>query len=144
MTSSKTPGSATQPLHHPEIIAPRARVRRKQNRDGVIEFAKELGWPNYKETRRCSNHSNHDRRDVELAETDDFSEENITRTIIFYANQTLRTIVLCYRDFASQPLPGIEASVVDEVCVFGVAVSNVGRPFCTLQSPYSCPTLTSC
>ena len=117
-------------------------VHLKQNRDGVIEFAKELGWPNYKDTRRSSNHSNHDRGDVELAEIDDFSEENITRTIIFYANQTLRTVALRCRDFASRPPPGIEASVVDEVHVFGVAVSNVGCPFCTLQSPYSRFTLT--
>jgi Ca2+-transporting ATPase len=29
--------------------------------------------------------------------------ENISRTIIFYANQTLRTIALCYRDFDSWP-----------------------------------------
>ena len=50
-----------------------------------------------------------DRGDAELAGIGDFSEENIMRTIIFYMNQTLRTIVLCYRDFASWPLPGIEA-----------------------------------
>ena len=41
--------------------------------------------------------------DVELAVIDDFSE-NITRTIIFYTNQTLRIIALCYKD-----------SVVDKV-----------------------------
>ena len=59
-----------------------------------------------------------DRGDVELTEIDDFSEDNITRTIIFYANQTLHTIALCYRDFVSWPPPGIEASVVDDVRVF--------------------------
>jgi Ca2+-transporting ATPase len=136
----------------------------------LLNFAKELGWPNYKETRDaaqiiqimpfsserkamgavvklahgyrlyikgaseiltklCRWHvvvhqqgGPADSGDVELAEIDDFSEENITRTIIFYANQTLRTIALCYRDFASWPPPGIEASVVNEVRVFGVAV----------------------
>ena len=98
-------------LNHYTIprLSHRVCVRRKQNRDGAIEFAKELGWPNYKDTKRSSNHSNHDRGDVELAEIDDFSEENITRTIIFYANQTLRTIALRCRDFASRPPPGIEA-----------------------------------
>ena len=45
--------------------------------------------------------------DIEFAEIDDFSEGNITRTIIFYANQT-----------ASKP----RWTMVDEVCIFGVAV----------------------
>jgi len=45
-----------------------------------------------------------------------------TRTIIFYENQTPRTIALCYGDFASWPPPGIEVSVVDGVRIFGVAV----------------------
>ena len=34
---------------------------------------------------------------------DELDQENISRTIIFYANQTLRTIALCYRDFESWP-----------------------------------------
>jgi P-type Ca2+ transporter type 2C len=29
-------------------------------------------------------------------------ESNISRTITFYASQTLRTIALCYRDFRSR------------------------------------------
>ena len=33
----------------------------------------------------------------------ELNRENISRTIIFYANQTLRTIALCYRDFESWP-----------------------------------------
>jgi len=129
----------------------------------LLNFAKELGWPNYKETRDAAKviqmmPFSSDRKamgavvkhahgyrlyvkgaseiltklcrrhvvvheqggpaecgDVELAEIDEFSEENITRTIIFYANQTLRTIALCYRDFPSWPPPGIQASAVDEV-----------------------------
>ncbi|KIJ66705.1 hypothetical protein HYDPIDRAFT_26133 [Hydnomerulius pinastri MD-312] len=43
---------------------------------------------------------------VETAEIDQSSEANISRTIIFYANQTLRTIAVCYRDFPSWPPPG--------------------------------------
>ena len=50
--------------------------------------------------------------DVELAEIDDFSKENITRTIIFYANQTLCTIA--HRNFASWLPPDIKASVVNK------------------------------
>ena len=34
---------------------------------------------------------------------DELGQENISRTIIFYANQTLRTIALCYRDFEFWP-----------------------------------------
>ncbi|KAJ2926822.1 hypothetical protein H1R20_g10267, partial [Candolleomyces eurysporus] len=40
---------------------------------------------------------------VETVPIDDLARENISRTIIFYANQTLRTIALCYRDFPSWP-----------------------------------------
>ncbi|KAK0222080.1 Ca-transporting ATPase [Armillaria fumosa] len=45
------------------------------------------------------------RDDVEVAQIDDHSADNIARTIIFYANQTLRTIALCYRDFDIWPPP---------------------------------------
>ena len=61
-----------------------------------------------------------DRGDVELAET--FWRRTSSPGHIFYTDQTLLTIALCYRDFASWPPPGIEASVVDEVRVFGVVV----------------------
>ena len=40
---------------------------------------------------------------IEMKEIDLLVEENISRTIIFYANQTLWTIALCYRDFESWP-----------------------------------------
>ncbi|KAF8150651.1 calcium-transporting ATPase [Crassisporium funariophilum] len=40
---------------------------------------------------------------VDTLPIDELAEENISRTIIFYANQTLRTIALCYRDFESWP-----------------------------------------
>ncbi|KAG7444251.1 calcium-translocating P-type ATPase [Guyanagaster necrorhizus] len=49
--------------------------------------------------------------DVEVTPIDDHSADNIARTIIFYANQTLRTIALCYRDFDAWPPPN---SVHDE------------------------------
>lgn len=51
--------------------------------------------------------------------TEDFTDEtraNITRTIIFYANQSLRTIALCSRDFPRWPPVGCvrdEAGDVD-------------------------------
>ena len=41
--------------------------------------------------------------EVEVKMIDDLAKENISRTIIFYANQTLRTIALCYKDFESWP-----------------------------------------
>jgi Ca2+-transporting ATPase len=136
----------------------------------LLKFAKELGWPNYKETRDaaeiiqmmpfssdrkamcavvrhahgyrlyvngaseilaklCKWHvivhqeggsAADDAEHGDVAEIDDFLEENITRTIGLYANQTLRTIALCYRDFPSWPPPGVRASAVDEVRVFAV------------------------
>ena len=39
---------------------------------------------------------------VRAVDFDDETRTNISRTIIFYANQTLRTIALCYREW---PLP---------------------------------------
>ncbi len=45
-------------------------------------------------------------------------EENIQRTIIFYATQTLRTITFCYRDFNSCPPRGVEHDEQDKVCPF--------------------------
>lgn len=40
---------------------------------------------------------------IDTLEIDDLSRENINRTVIFYSNQTLRTIALCYRQFDSWP-----------------------------------------
>ncbi|KZO91541.1 calcium-translocating P-type ATPase [Calocera viscosa TUFC12733] len=47
--------------------------------------------------------------DVEVAHFNEITRENIQRTIIFYANQSLRTIAVCYRDFESWPPPGLHA-----------------------------------
>ncbi|KAF9235312.1 putative calcium ATPase [Melanogaster broomeanus] len=44
---------------------------------------------------------------VETAEIGMNSPENISRAIIFYANQTLRTIAVCYRDFRTCPPPHV-------------------------------------
>lgn len=53
--------------------------------------------------------------DVEVREIDPLASDNISRTIIFYANQTLRTIALCYRDFDVWPPKGAHYTNPDEV-----------------------------
>ena len=53
--------------------------------------------------------------EIETAEIDDLASDNISRTIIFYANQTLRTIALCYRDFDTWPPYGTDSSADDDV-----------------------------
>ncbi len=45
-------------------------------------------------------------REWETREIDALSKDNISRTIIFYANQMLRTIAVCYRDLDSWPPKG--------------------------------------
>jgi Ca2+-transporting ATPase len=54
--------------------------------------------------------------DVETAPIDNMEKDNISRTIIFYANQTLRTIALCYREFTLWPPTGCQYNTEDEVC----------------------------
>lgn len=129
----------------------------------LLQFAKELGWKDFKTTRdsavvvqmipfsserkamgvvvkipkggyrfyakgaseilskRCSRRIvvNNDSKpisgDIETSEIDELAKENISRTIIFYANQTLRTIALCYKDFPSWPPKGIEHDEQNEV-----------------------------
>ncbi|KAH7884640.1 Ca-transporting ATPase [Phlebopus sp. FC_14] len=132
----------------------------------LLNFAKELSWPHYKQTRDSAEvvqmlpfssdrkamgvvvklqngsyrlyvkgaseiltklctrhvvvHADADQNgdadaDVETAEIDKLAEENISRTIIFYANQTLRTIALCYRDFSIWPPADSHAAQLDEV-----------------------------
>ncbi|KAF9565395.1 calcium-translocating P-type ATPase [Agrocybe pediades] len=53
--------------------------------------------------------------EIETKEIDELALENISRTIIFYANQTLRTIALCYRDFPSWPPAGTQRDENDDV-----------------------------
>ena len=50
--------------------------------------------------------STHEKDVVETSTIDDLARDNISRTIIFYANQSLRTIALCYREFTSWPPSG--------------------------------------
>ncbi|KAG6380528.1 Ca-transporting ATPase [Boletus reticuloceps] len=44
---------------------------------------------------------------VETMAIDTYAEANVLWTIIFYANQSLRTITICYCDFAIWPPPGV-------------------------------------
>ena len=69
-------------------------------------------------TRMCTQHvvvKKGDQGELETREIDELAKDNISRTIIFYANQTLRTIALCYRDMDSWPPRGCNALVEDEV-----------------------------
>jgi Ca2+-transporting ATPase len=53
--------------------------------------------------------------DIKTEIINELNRENISRTIIFYANQTLRTIALCYRDFESWPPRDMVTDEQDEV-----------------------------
>ncbi|KAK7033038.1 calcium-transporting ATPase [Favolaschia claudopus] len=44
--------------------------------------------------------------EIETTDIDELANDNISRTTIFYANQMLRTIALCYRDLESWPPQG--------------------------------------
>ena len=70
-------------------------------------------------TKNCTHHVVVSPRDHEAGlETKRFTREttdNISKTIIFYANQSLRTIALCYRDFESWPPRGAEGRAADDV-----------------------------
>jgi Ca2+-transporting ATPase len=132
----------------------------------LLGFAKELGWPNYKDThdsaiiiqmiplssernstgcvvrlpdgnhrlyikgasevltRKCTRHvlvrdatneALNDGNEVETVPIGEPEEDNISRTITFYASLTLRTIALCYRDFSYWPPIGARLVDRDEV-----------------------------
>jgi len=132
----------------------------------LLQFAKDLGWENWKETResakiiqmipfsserkamgvvvrlpsgryrlflkgaseiltkKCArhvvvsknpDHSQHADSEIETTALDEITRDNISRTIIFYANQMLRTIALCYRDFENWPPAGTKFQSADEV-----------------------------
>jgi len=53
--------------------------------------------------------------DIEVARLTESDNNNVSRTIIFYANQSLRTLALCYRDFESWPPRFAEGSASDDV-----------------------------
>ena len=50
--------------------------------------------------------STHERDVIETRKIDDLARENMSRTITFYANQSLRTLAVCYREFDSWPPSG--------------------------------------
>lgn len=73
-------------------------------------------------SKKCTNHvvvqKDHDGSAggaIETAPIDELASDNISRTIIFYANQTLRTIALCYRDFDSWPPKNVQLNEENEV-----------------------------
>lgn len=66
-------------------------------------------------TKLCSHHVEVDRdsqsKEIASIPFTEEAKENVSKTIMFYANQTLRTIALCYKDFESWPP---QEAVVDE------------------------------
>lgn len=72
-------------------------------------------------TKLCTGHivvrrpdfSSSSQDEVETSLLNSLEMDNISRTIIFYANQSLRTIALCYRDLESWPPKGF--SLKDDV-----------------------------
>jgi Ca2+-transporting ATPase len=56
-------------------------------------------------------------QEIETAEIDGLAMDDVQRTIIFYANQTLHATALCYRDFESWPPLGSCVDAQNEVCV---------------------------
>lgn len=77
---------------------------------------------------------------IETAEIDEVAADNISRTIIFYANQTLRTIALCYRDFEQWPPAGAQMAGdgQKEVCAAHSVVfvpANMHTRFRTMTFP---------
>ncbi|KAJ7127093.1 calcium-transporting ATPase [Mycena epipterygia] len=59
--------------------------------------------------------------EIETAAIDELANDNITRTTIFYANQMLRTIALCYRDFDSWPPRNTAHDEQNEVSYYDLA-----------------------
>jgi Ca2+-transporting ATPase len=81
-------------------------------------------------TKNCSSHVvvNHKRSGDELGsvEFNEDTRENISRTIIFYANQSLRTLAMCYRDFESWPPKGVNmAGISSEEVPFEVIAKDL-------------------
>ena len=89
-------------------------------------------------TKMCTKHvvverGSQETEDVETRAIDEHARDNIQRTIIFYANQTLRTIAVCYRDFDTWPPKGTHPEAEDEVSA-SVALSKDDSN--TPQVPY--------
>ncbi|KAF8606411.1 calcium-translocating P-type ATPase [Ceratobasidium sp. AG-I] len=64
--------------------------------------------------RRADAQRQADSKDIETAPITELEEENISRTIIFYANQMLRTLAVAYREFEQWP-PAEHTGAADEV-----------------------------
>lgn len=58
--------------------------------------------------------------EVETAPIDRHAEDNVTRTIDFYANQMLRTVCLCYRDLNSWPPMDVFHNSENEVYIVSI------------------------
>jgi len=65
---------------------------------------------------------------VEIRPIDKHARENINRSMIFYANQSLRTIALCYKDIPTWPPGGLTLSNSDEEKVDSYSASFTEFP----------------
>ncbi|KAH8109562.1 calcium-translocating P-type ATPase [Phellopilus nigrolimitatus] len=72
---------------------------------------------------------------VETKEIDLVAKDNISRTIIFYANQTLRTIAVCYRDLDEWPPAG--SADADEVPYEELATDLTLIAITGIEDPYA-------
>ena len=132
----------------------------------LLQFAEDLGWENWKETRESAqtvqmipfsserkamgvvvrlhtsscrlflkgasdllakrrtyhvvvssgaDQTQHADSEIEAKPIDDITRDNISRTVVFYANQTSRAIALCHRGFESWPPAGPNFQSEDEV-----------------------------
>lgn len=69
-------------------------------------------------TKVCNNYvvvSPNSEPGVSIAPFDEAATQNISKTIIFYADQTLRTLAIAFRDFEQWPPAGAEQYGVEEV-----------------------------
>jgi Ca2+-transporting ATPase len=62
---------------------------------------------------------------VQTEKFDDPTTNNIAKTIVFYADQTLRTLALCYRDFEQWPPTGAPANCNPEEVPFSILARDL-------------------
>ncbi|KAF9783702.1 putative calcium ATPase, partial [Thelephora terrestris] len=72
---------------------------------------------------------------IETRDIDETMKDNISRTIIFYANQMLRTIALCYRDLSSWPPRGAQFQSADEVSYDDLAYDRILVAITGIEDP---------
>jgi len=58
--------------------------------------------------------SQHTDFEIEIKAINEITKDNISRMIVFYPDQMLRTIALCYRGFESRPPAGAHFHSTDE------------------------------